>query len=282
MLKKYASRLLLPALVTIVCIIFFSPLSFLWEGNFNYTITQVLSLFWAGDALPTRFGLLRLDALWFLVALFWAKYFFQGVGFLVNKSFTRYQDEILLVVSFTISSGAILLHKFIPFVPWEVMKGLSAVWFLAIGWYSKRHPLPVYVWIAFVICWLFALKIGSLDMSTYTYKTYPLEAFGAVGATWLVYLLSKLIQNHTSFTNKLLRWFGMNSLLILCVNTLDRRSFLVRAIKGILNIHPSGVLYNTIIHYSIGLAFVIALIYIPCTNRLFGAARWRDLRYSLE
>ena len=275
--KKYASRLLLPILVTMAVIIILSPLHYFADGNLNYTVAQVLSLIWAGDALPTRFGLLSLEAMWFLVALFWAKCLFQGVGYLVNKSFTRYQDEILLVLSFAFSSGAIFLHKFIPFVPWGLMKGLSAIWFLAMGWYSKRHPLPVYVWIAFVICWLLALRFGSLDMSTYIYKIYPLEAFGAVGATWLVYLLSKLIQNHTSLMSKLLRWFGMNSLLILCVNTLDRRSFLVRAIKGILNVHPSGLLYNTLIHYSIGLALVIAGVYIPYTNRLFGAVRWRDL-----
>ena len=276
-LKKYASRLLLPVLVTMAFIIILAPLRYFMDGNLNYTIAQVLSLLWAGDALPTRFGLLSLEAMWFLVALFWAKCLFQGFGCLVNKSFARYQDEILLVFSFAVSSGAIFLHKFIPFVPWGLMKGLSAVWFLAMGWYSKRHPLPVYVWIVFVICWLLALRFGSLDMSTYTYKTYPLDALGAVGATWLVYLLCKLIQNHTSLTSKLLRWFGMNSLLILCVNTLDRRSFLVRAVKGILNVHPSGLVYNTLIHYSIGLALVIAGVYIPYTNRLFGAVRWRDL-----
>lgn len=279
-LEKYATRLLLPVLVTMSVIIILSPLRYFLDGNLDYTVAQALSLIWAGDALPTRFGLLSLEAMWFLAALFWAKCFFQGIGCLVNKSSSLYQDETLLVLSFAVSSGAIYLHKLIPFVPWGIMKGLSAVWFLAMGWYSKRHHLPIYVWIAFVICWLFALKNGSLDMSTYTYKIYPLEAFGAVGATWLVYLLSKLIQNHTSLTGKLLRWFGMNSLLILCVNTLDRRSYLVRALKWILNIHPSGLLYNTIIHYSIELALVIVLIYIPCTNRLFGAAKWRNLGYS--
>ena len=113
-------------------------------------------------------------------------------------------------------------------------------------------------------------------MSTYTYKRYPLELFGAAGATWLVYLLSKVIQDHTVWTARLLRWFGVNSLLILCVNTLDRRSYLVRAIKGVLDLHPAG-LYNTAVHYTIGLALVIALIYIPYTNRLFGAGKWREL-----
>lgn len=196
-LKKYASRLLLPALVTMVCIIVLSPLHYLTDGNFNYTVAQVLSLFWAGDALPTRFGLLSLEAIWFLVALFWAKCFFQGTGYLVNKSFPSHQDEILLAICFAISSGAVFLHKFIPYVPWGLMRGLSAVWFFTMGWYSRRHPLPVFVWIVFILCWLISLRIGSLDMSTYSYRTYPLEVFGAVGATWLIYLLSKVIQNHT-------------------------------------------------------------------------------------
>ena len=168
------------------------------------------------------------------------------------------------------------MHRFLPYVPWGLMRGLSAVWFLAMGWYSKRHPFPICIWIVFVFCWLVTLRIGFLDMSTYTYQTYPLELFGAVGATWLVYLLSKVIQNHTLLISKFFRWCGVNSLLILCVNTLDRRSYLVRLVKGILNIHPSG-LYNTLIHYSVELVLVIFLIYIPYTNRLFSAKKWRDL-----
>lgn len=274
--KKYASRLLLPVLVTMVIIILLSPLSYFAEGNFNFTVAQVLSLLWAGDALPTHFGLLSLEAMWFLVALFWAKCFFQVSGYLVNKSFARHPDEILLGLCFAISSVAVVLHRFIPYVPWGLMKGLSAVWFLAMGWYAKRHRFPVWVWALFVLCWIAVLGFGKLDMSTYTYKFYPLEFFGAVGATWLVYLLSKVIQDHTVWTGRILRWFGMNSLLILCVNTLDRRSYLVRAIKGLLGFHPAG-LYNTAVHYAIGLALVIALIYIPFTNRLYGAKRWREL-----
>lgn len=274
--KKYASRLLLPFLATMALIILLSPLSYFAEGNFNFTVAQVLSLLWAGDALPTRFGLLSMEAMWFLVALFWAKCLFQESGYLVNKTFSGHPDEILLGLCFVLSSVAIVLHRFIPYVPWGLMKGVSAVWFLAMGWYAKRHRLPVWVWIVFVLCWFAALGFGDLDMSTYTYKRYPLELFGAAGATWLVYLLSKVIQDHTVWTARLLRWFGVNSLLILCVNTLDRRSYLVRAIKGVLDLHPAG-LYNTAVHYTIGLALVIALIYIPYTNRLFGAGKWREL-----
>ena len=56
MLKKYASRLLLPVLATMLLVIILSPLHYFTDGNLHYSIAQILSLFWAGDALPTRFG----------------------------------------------------------------------------------------------------------------------------------------------------------------------------------------------------------------------------------
>ena len=275
-LKKYASRLLFPVLATMTLVVMLSPLHYYSDGNFNYLIAQGLSLIWAGDALPTRFGVLSLDSLWFLVALFWAKCLFQSLGYIVNKSFTRYQDELLIALCFVVSSGAIALHKIIPYVPWGVLKGMSAVWFFAVGWYIKRHRLPVFVFIACSLCWLLSLRFGSLNMVSYTYKVYPLEVFGAIGATWLVYLLSKVIHRYASWASRIFQWFGINSLLFLCVNALDRKTYLVRAIKEILNVHPTG-LYNTMIHYSIELLLVIVFIYIPFSNRLFKAKKLHEI-----
>ena len=69
-----------------------------------------------------------------------------------------------------------------------------------------------------------------------------------------------------------------NIMLIIAMMFLSVTIFfcLVRAIKGVLDLHPAG-LYNTAVHYTIGLALVIALIYIPYTNHLFGARKWREL-----
>ena len=275
-LKKYASRLLMPVLATMILVIALSPLHYYTDGNYNYTVSQVFSLFWAGDALPTRFGTLSLDSMWFLVALFWVKCSFHGMSCFVNKAFTRYKDEVLVVMSLIVSFGAVALHMVVPYVPWELLKGLSALWFFAVGWYMKRYRLPVFVLIACSLCWLAALKFGSLNMVNYAYKVYPLDVVGAVGATWLIYLLSKVINNYTSWTSRILQWFGVNSLLVLCVNTLDRKTYLIRAIKSVLNIHPSG-LSNTMIHYSIELLIVIVLIYIPFLSRIFKAKKWCEL-----
>lgn len=276
LLKKYANRLLMPVLVTMILVIILSPLHFYTDRDFHYTIAQILSLFWAGDALPTRFGTLSLDSMWFLMALFWAKCLFHFLGYFVEKSFTRYQDEIMIILCFVISFGSVTLHRVIPYIPWGLLKGLSAIWFLSMGWYVKRHSIPVPIFIAFFICWLFALQFGSLNMVNYSYGFYPLDVVGAVGATWLVFLLSSAIHKYASRASKLFQWLGINSLLILCVNTLDRKTFLVRVVKGIMNVHPGG-LYNTMVHYSVELILVLILISIPFTKRIFKAKKWSEI-----
>lgn len=275
-LRKYASRLLLPVLATMILVIILSPLHYYTDRSFNYSIAQVLSLLWAGDALPTRFGTLSLDSMWFLVALFWAKCLFQGLGYIVDNLSPRHQDEVFIILCFVVSFGAVALHKIIPYTPWGILKGLSAIWFLAVGWFIKRHQFPVFILIASSVCWLFALKFGSLNMASYSYRIYPLDVVGAVGATWLVYLLSRVIHRYAPWVSKLLQWLGVNSLLILCVNTLDRKTYLVRAVKELLNIHPLGF-YNTMVHYSIELLLVVFLIYLPFSKRLYKARRWREI-----
>ena len=279
-LKKYSSRLLLPVLVTMLLVILLSPLHYYTDKNFNYTISQVLSLFWAGDALPTKYGTLSLDSLWFLVALFWAKCLFQWLGSIVKGAPARFQDEIIVAVCFALASGAVVLHRVIPYVPWGLLKGLSAVWFLAMGWYLNRHTLPSLVIIVFCICWLLALKFGSLNMVNYTYKAYPLDIFGAVGATWLIYLLSQAIHRYASWASTFFQWLGVNSLLILCINALDRKTYLVRVVKGIMDFHPTGI-YNTLIHYSIEMALVIVVIYTPFLCQVFKGKKWKDIECAV-
>ena len=275
-MKKYAYRLLLPVLVTMAFIIALSPLRYFTDHSFKGVVAQLLSLFWAGDALHTRWGLVSLDSMWFLLALFWAKCLFHVLGGLVNRFFHRNQDEVLLSLSFLVSAGAVALHRIIPFVPWGMLLGLSAMVFLAAGWYMGRNQLPIYIYLSFIICWFFALRYGSIDMASYHYGFYPLDIFGALGATGLVFLLSKAIHRYAYGVGKILRWCGINSLLILCINTLDRKTYLVRAIKGVLDFHPTG-LSNSLFHYSIECLLIALFVTIPFLRRVYGAKLWKDI-----
>ena len=275
-LRKYALRLLLPVLVTMVIIIALSPLHYFTDHNFNDSIVQVLSLIWAGDAFQTKYGLVTIDSMWFLVALFWAKIYFQLIGSLVNNKVSRNQDEVILAICVMISASAVALHKIIPLVPWGLLKGLTAVSFLAIGWYLNRKRLPVIVYVTFILCWFLALRFGSIDMVHYHYGAYPLDIIGAVGATGLVFMISKAIYKYAHCFGKLLQWFGINSLLILCINTIDRKTYLVRAVKGVFDFHPTG-LYNTSFHYLLEFLLVALFISIPFMKRIYKAKRIREI-----
>ena len=272
---KDLKRLVLPVLVTMAFIVALSPLFYYIDGNFNNMVAKVLSLLWLGDAVRTKWGLVTIDSMWFLMALFWAKCLFRGVAKCCEKV-RKCQDEIILVICLVLSFISISMHHLLPPVPLGLLKGLSAIQFYAIGWYLKHHKLPGWVFSVFVVCWLFALRFGGIDMVRYYYGCYPLDVLGAVGATTLVYLISKAICTYLAKPVKLLQWFGNNSLLILCVNTLDRKTCLVRAIKNVLNVDLTGI-YNVMFHYAIEMVMVVTIVYFVVFKNIYGTKRWKEI-----
>jgi len=272
---KDLKRLVLPVLVTMAFIIALSPLYYFIDGNFNNVVVQVLSLLWLGDAVRTEWGLVTIDSMWFLMALFWARCLFRVVARCCEK-IQKLRDEIILVVCVALSFAAILMHPVLPPIPLGLLKGLSAIQFYAIGWYLKHHKLPGWVYAVFVTCWLMALRFGGIDMVRYYYGCYPLDVLGAVGATTLVYLLSKAICDYLAKPGKVLQWFGINSLLILCVNTLDRKTCFVRAIKNVLSIDLTGI-YSVMFHYVIEMVLVFVVLLLPLLKAVYGAKRLKEI-----
>lgn len=274
-LKKDFKRLVLPVFVTMLFVAALSPLVFFVGGGINNVIKQLLSMLWLGDAFVTKWGKLNIDSLWFLMALFWGRFLFRCIGRLF-EGIRKWHDEIILLCCILLSILAIFLHKVLPPIPWGVLLGLSALQFYAIGWYLKQHKQPRWLYVVFFVVWLFALEYGGVNMVKYYYRCYPLDVLGAIGATWLVYLVSKAICTYTVKTNKLFRWFGVNSLAILCVNTLDRKTHLVRAIKHVLGINLIGM-NSVLFHYAIEAVLVIVLVSIPFFRRIYGAKQWKEI-----
>lgn len=272
---KDLKRLVLPVFITMVFIFALSPLYYFIDGDFNNTVSQVLSLLWLGDAVGTNWGLVTIDSMWFLMALFWARCLFRVVVRCCEK-IQKLRDEIIVVVCVALSFVAISLRPILPPIPWGLLKGLSAIQFYAIGWYLKHHKLPGWVYSVLVVCWLLALRFGGIDMVRYYYGCYPLDVLGAVGATMLVYLFSKAICTYLDRPRKLFQWFGVNSLLILCVNTLDRKTCLVRAIKNVLSIGLTGI-YSVMFHYAIEMVLVVVIVYFTVFKKIYGTKRWKEI-----
>lgn len=272
---KDFKRLVLPVLVTMAFIIGLSPLCYFIDGNFDNMVAQILALLWLGDGGVTKWGGVTIDSMWFLMALFWARCLFRYIANWCER-INKNKDEIILGICFIISFAAIMLHKMLPPIPFELLKGLSAIQFYAVGWYLKHHNLPRWAYMLFVICWLMALRYGGLDMVRYYYRCYPLDVLGAVGATVLVYLLSKAICTYLAKPGKLLQWFGINSLLVLCVNTLDRKTNFVRAIKYVFGIKLRGT-NSVMFHYAIEMVLILTLVSIPFFRRIYGAKQWKEI-----
>ena len=272
---KDAKRLLLPVLVTMAFVVLLSPLSYADTGDFDNVIAQLLSMLWLGDAFRTKWGLVTIDALWFLMALFWARCFFRWFGRLCGRV-ARFQDELILVVCLGVSVVAVQLHGLLPYMPFGILYGLSALQFYAAGWYLNRHHLPAWVYVCFVGIWIVALRFGGINMVCYQYKCYPLDVVGAIGATWLVYQLSRLMCLHTPKAGKLFQWLGVNSLAILCINTLDRKTNLVRAIKYVLGLKITGF-YSVMFHYAIELVILLVALHIAWVGRVYGTKRWKEI-----
>ena len=280
MARKDVKRLIIPVVVTMLLVILLSPLNYLTDKSFHHVINNVLSLFWSGDALDTRWGTLN-SPMWFLVSMFWVRGLFRCLEYLCWKSSKRH-DEVVLLISIGLSCLAVQLHRLFPFpTPWGILKGITALSFYSIGWYLKRNGLHLSLACLLVVFWLVALKYGGIDMYKYRYSCYPLDVLGAVGATGLVYLLSKGVCKILPKTGLLLQWFGVNSLLVFCVHCLDRRTILAKGVKyvleTILNVNISGSL-SVVLHYSIEIALVVIITFIPFLKRIYGARRLVEIK----
>lgn len=238
LLVKDAKRLLLPVLVTMFFVVMLSPLHYYTDGNLNYTIIQILSTFWAGDTMMTRWGSISCP-MWFLVSLFWVRVLFRTLERLIQRYSIR-SDALVVGVCVLLSFVVVLTEKHIPPTPWGILKALPALSFYSIGWYLRRHKLPIYVYVFFVFVWLCALKWGGIDMYYYRFDCFPIDVLGAIGATWLIYLISTLISK-VQYINRVFLWLGVNSMIVYCMNFLDRHSYLIRIVKSVFRINISGV-----------------------------------------
>ncbi len=279
MLRKDALRLILPVVITMVFVILLSPLHYVTDKNFNYVVCEVLSLFWSGDVLDTKWGVLN-SPMWFLISLFWTRVLFRCVEFIGWRQHKRH-DEIVLLMSIGLAYLAVVLHGFLPFpTPLGILKGITALSFYSIGWYVKKHKIPMTILCVLVLFWLLALRYGGIDMYKYRYSCFPIDVLGAAGATWLIYLLCKGICRVAPKTSVLLQWFGVNSLLIFCVHCFDRRTYFVKAVKSVIELvfNTEIVGYSSVIlHYSIEMIMVVAIAFIPLFKRIYGARRLKEI-----
>ncbi len=196
-------------------------------------------------------GVRGVGAIWFLLALFFAKlliYLTQNLG--------KYQWIALLAIAY-------LGYKTADYIwlPLSIQGGMGAVFYVYLGKVIAKNNLfektykskNAFLYIGAAAVWLFCIKYcGSLYMVSNTYKNGLLDVIGSFCAIFVVVWISMLIENYIPIISKPLAFMGEISLVILCAHITE------------LNIFPWDKFFEFIhIERTWEIAFLLKLIIIP-------------------
>jgi fucose 4-O-acetylase-like acetyltransferase len=274
--KKNFIRLIIPCVFTLSLFCLWSLTQALAKDNIKVFLSSFFSLIWmSGDELPTRFGILCINNLWFLPALFWCKIIFYIISSIISKLSNAHMHIVVLLVSLLISFIISVIKPLIPPLPWCLIQGLGALSFFAIGWFIKRIPVPLWIKIVALLCWPFAVYFGEIGMMGYYYKIFPLDVLGACGATWLLYILcsnmTKIRHIQQTMFIRFLTWAGINSMLILCMHDLELRSGIIYSLKCRIPylINMVWTLHSAVIHFCMAIILAYIVSKIPIISRIY-------------
>lgn len=259
--KNYFVRLIPPMAVTQLMIVAWAVLMAVAKHEgWNPPIREMLSLLWADVFGPmTSWGTLSLGVIWFLLALFWAK------TLLIPLSRLK---QWAIPVSLAVAFGTFMLHKIFPYSIWCFSLGLMALPFVTIGWWVKNHPIPLWLKIVAVVCWIAAICFSRMEMYTFTWKCYPLDVLGACGGTYCIYLLSLVIKKYMRITSKVLAALGVWSLAIMCVHCFEINAHLGSRLWALTGVEVGQwPMFAWRLVLTLGLA--ILLVHIPKVKNLF-------------
>ncbi len=143
--------------------------------------------------------------IWFLASLFWARLFFT---ILLSVGNNRY-----VLVSFILSGIAVFLASIVN-LPFGILTGTSALFFLSIGYYIKKNGMNCLFLLLCIILWPITIMKYPMDMAGFLYGNYLLNTIGAIGGTIFCFFLSILMSKIPLVRN--FAFWGRYSLHVLC------------------------------------------------------------------
>lgn len=227
--------LILPYIMTCIFVIIFSTLFQLRQGvEMAGILENVKSWLLAsvyGSGTFTHFlkwNFRIIGAIWFLLAMFWADVIFH---FLLKSKNPYVWGTIVSIVGYITAK--------IVWLPMSIQAGLSAIFFIQIGYFIKqKNMLKAYEDNRQVIClsaifWgLAVIYSGKLYMVGNNYGGGFLDVIGAVSATFLILKFSKLLEKRCGKIAELLSLYGKNSLIVLCFHLVELNTFPWSVLSG--------------------------------------------------
>lgn len=235
--KKNAKRLLVPYIVTFLLLIVWGFIQSVIKHDWNLVTRYVITIFWfSGDAWTAKSGLITAGPTWFLIALFWLREIFYCVQVITRKYVHKYVDFVILGICVVLSICARYIYPLVEPLPFGILPGIGGLIFYAIGWIVSKYHIPWYIIAISIICWPISLFYGKIELMGCLF-TFPLDIFGACGATYCIYIccnaLCRFNSKYSWLSNSpiFLKWCGLYSLPILCMHTFETHSGLLWSFK---------------------------------------------------
>lgn len=228
--KKYKT-LIIPYIITCIIIILLATIKSIIATGLTSGITTAgswlyASLYGAGDSYTTPFYIKAIGAIWFLLASFWASIFLR-----FSLEFKTKKQIIIVLLLFLIGFWSRKLFWF----PLSIQAGCCATLFMYVGNIFKRIEnnlknlnfnikllltiIALIVWIQFIInfksFWFVHCDIGR----------GIIDIIGAICGSYIILLLSFLIEKYLEKIGKILAFLGENSLYILCIHIIELNLF---------------------------------------------------------
>lgn len=258
LLKRDSKSLLLPYLLVSVLFIIYGIVTGIWQHNPDKAV------FWIDAFLKAGKDECAIGPLWFLLAMFWCRLFYNLLFRLVKKItinpaiymvFISY--PILLITTFTPPHSQSINYLCI-------MHGMTGMFYFSLGYlakeYRQRFVLPkknhCFVLLAFfTACFSIAHSLGTSLIFFKHYAVYTVLA--SVSSTYLIY---KFCQKFRPENKNILVWYGRLSLVVFCMHTIIFRIVPIeRVLESGLNI--SNLYLNsflvTLFHIIISILFCI-------------------------
>lgn len=270
---KNAKRLLLPYVVTMLMLCAYGGIQAFAKHDISFFLRHLFSMLAASaDGWHSQWGLIYAGPMWFLIALFWVREIFYGLQYMCAHML-KYGDECIGGISIVFSVLSVIIHPYLPSLPFCIMQAITALAFYAVGWYVHRHLMPWWGYAFCVLVWPFAILYGSIELESAYLAFYPLSFIGACGGTYVMYLLCKgisriheLVQtmNITLHMPSPLAWCGMYSLPILCMHTFEMHSDLYYSV-----ICRIPIIYERAWEGVIAILFAWVILKIPYLKEVY-------------
>ncbi|MBQ6180935.1 MAG: acyltransferase family protein [Ruminococcus sp.] len=225
--RKQGVRLMVPYAVTAVGIIALSAGKKVLRRNWPeairlFKVQSLAAVYGSGMDMPLYRGsstiIPDIGAIWFLPAIFF--------GLLIlNLSLKCRHSWVVVLIS--AAAGMISVH--FVWLPMSIQPGMVAVVFLYTGYLSRKYQLiekVSRVWIVLVsvpLTFVGPYICGCTILASNSYRYGPVNLLFAFPGMLVILYISKVIEVHSPKLNGCFRFFGADTLIILCTHCLEMK-----------------------------------------------------------